>query len=95
MTSILASDCPCVFTDVKKRSGAVKVSLTVRDDSGGGDSGRGTRNDVALSSLSPLLVHRREESIEVGKSITGNQKMVSAGGTFALGFFTLRNSTYI
>ncbi|XP_049406319.1 receptor-like serine/threonine-protein kinase SD1-7 [Solanum stenotomum] len=35
-----------------------------------------------------------EESIKMGKSITGNQKMISAGGNFALGFFTPRNSTF-
>ncbi|KAH0653588.1 hypothetical protein KY289_031266 [Solanum tuberosum] len=35
-----------------------------------------------------------EESIKMGKSITGNQKMISGGGSFALGFFTPRNSTF-
>ncbi|KAF3635654.1 hypothetical protein FXO38_17671 [Capsicum annuum] len=30
-TSILVADRPCVFTGVKKRNGAVKAPLTVRD----------------------------------------------------------------
>ncbi|XP_047249847.1 S-locus-specific glycoprotein S13-like [Capsicum annuum] len=45
-------------------------------------------------SSSCLTLFASEEIIEVGKSITGNQKMVSADGTFALGFFTPGNSTF-
>ncbi|XP_049353212.1 G-type lectin S-receptor-like serine/threonine-protein kinase At4g27290 [Solanum verrucosum] len=47
---------------------------------------------IFCCSLVTLLAS--EESIKMGKSITGNQKMISAGGSFALGFFTPRNSTF-
>ncbi|PHU07196.1 hypothetical protein BC332_23685 [Capsicum chinense] len=60
-TSILAVGRPCVFTDMRKRSGVVKAPLTVHDGVCGGDSGRGTRNDVDLGDWLPLRVHRCEE----------------------------------
>ncbi|KAF3634145.1 putative protein YIF1B-B-like [Capsicum annuum] len=60
-TSILAAGRPCVFTDMRKRSGVVKAPLTVHDGVCGGDSGRGTRNDVDLGDWLPLRVHRCEE----------------------------------
>ncbi|PHT43252.1 hypothetical protein CQW23_17277 [Capsicum baccatum] len=49
---------------------------------------------LLVFSSSCLTLFASEEIIEVGKSITSNQKMVSAGGTFALGFFTPGNSTF-
>ncbi|XP_059285346.1 G-type lectin S-receptor-like serine/threonine-protein kinase At4g27290 isoform X1 [Lycium ferocissimum] len=48
---------------------------------------------LLVFSCSCLTLFASEENIKVGKSITVNQKMVSAGGSFALGFFTPGNST--
>ncbi|MCD7455634.1 hypothetical protein HAX54_028958 [Datura stramonium] len=49
---------------------------------------------LLVFSCSCLTLLASEESIKLGKSITGNKKMVSAGGSFALGFFTPANSTF-
>ncbi|KAK4368481.1 hypothetical protein RND71_012273 [Anisodus tanguticus] len=49
---------------------------------------------LLVFSCSCLTLLASEESIKVGKSITGNQKLVSTGGSFALGFFTPANSTF-
>ncbi|XP_016440215.1 receptor-like serine/threonine-protein kinase SD1-7 [Nicotiana tabacum] len=49
---------------------------------------------VLVFSCSCLTLLSSEDNIKVGKSITGNQKMVSTGGTFAFGFFTPGNSTF-
>lgn len=49
---------------------------------------------LLVFSCSCFMLLASEESIKMGKSITGNQKMISAGGSFALGFFTPGNSTF-
>lgn len=49
---------------------------------------------LLVFSCSCFMLLASEESMKMGKSITGNQKMISAGGSFALGFFTPGNSTF-
>ncbi|XP_076928761.1 S-locus-specific glycoprotein S6-like [Bidens hawaiensis] len=43
------------------------------------------------SSISPL--YASEDTITITKSISSNQTLISEGGKFVLGFFTLNNST--
>lgn len=49
---------------------------------------------VVIFSCCCSSVLPNQNSVTVGKSITGNQKLVSADQSFALGFFTPSNSTY-
>ncbi|KAJ8568809.1 hypothetical protein K7X08_032440 [Anisodus acutangulus] len=49
---------------------------------------------VLVFSCSCLPLFPSQNSVRTGESITGNQKLVSAGGSFALGFFTPSNSTF-
>ncbi|KAH0656241.1 hypothetical protein KY285_031123 [Solanum tuberosum] len=49
---------------------------------------------LLIFSCSCLPVLPCQNCVKVGKSITGNQKLVSADRSFALGFFTPSNSTY-
>ncbi|KAM3395437.1 G-type lectin S-receptor-like serine/threonine-protein kinase [Capsicum galapagoense] len=49
---------------------------------------------VVIFSCFCLPILPSQNIVKVGKSITGNHKMVSAGGSFALGFFTPVNSNF-
>ncbi|CAI9275604.1 unnamed protein product [Lactuca saligna] len=48
---------------------------------------------VLILSFSVLPLSKSENTITATNSITGNQTIISAGGTFALGFFSPGNST--
>ncbi|XP_060189261.1 receptor-like serine/threonine-protein kinase SD1-7 [Lycium barbarum] len=50
---------------------------------------------VLVFSCSWLPLFPSQNTVKTGESITANHKLVSAGGSFALGFFTPANSTFI